>query len=102
MCGFKSFKAMCPLAKVSMIMPTTATLDCTSLGCLGQHDRDRTFLFYVVPPKVAKASTIVAVAGVFTLKIANVHVLQHWPEQGIGGSITVLLTSCLTGLELAV
>jgi hypothetical protein len=66
-------KAVCPLEKVSEIMPVTAT------PWAGQQIVS--FLLFVVLPKVAKASTIVTVTchscWDFCLKnIVNVHKLN--------------------------
>jgi hypothetical protein len=46
-----------PLEMFSMITPTTAPQDWTCLGHIGWRDRDMLLLFFVVLPKVAKAST---------------------------------------------
>ncbi len=75
------------------------------LGHLGQSDRARNDPIYVATPKVAKARKIVAVAcrchRRYRLKYnTNVNYALK-PEAGNtkGGSITVPLTSCLTGLD---
>ncbi len=51
-------KTVIPLVKCSLIMPTTVTWDCTCLTHLGRHDTSRNDPKCVIPPKVAKASTL--------------------------------------------
>jgi hypothetical protein len=52
-------KDMFTLAKVSVIMPATATHDCTYLGHLGRRATDS--IISILCCKVAKASTVVTV-----------------------------------------
>ncbi len=49
---------MFPLAKFNVKMPATISCDCTCLGHLGQHNRDRTMSIFCHISKVAKASTV--------------------------------------------
>jgi hypothetical protein len=49
-------KAVFILVKVSQIMPTIATYDCTCHGHLGRCDTDRIISICIVSPKVTKAS----------------------------------------------
>jgi hypothetical protein len=59
--GRHKSKAVFPLAKVSTIMPATATRNShylLALATLGRHNINRNNPICGVPPKVAKASTV--------------------------------------------